>query len=343
MKALLFDGRSSKAEEVKLSVSNEILMVERPLSSKSYHVDDIQIEDAFGASPLVLILNSGERIEVPTARTAVDLGLVRNKKIVRFLERGFRGFLVSVALMAFGLTVIALVVVPEFITVIERILPENVFDLVDEGTLRTLDNALFESTNLSEEDREKILQSFKEFLKKAGQEDDVTILFRSTERTFPNALTLAGHTIIVTDDLVKLYKEDNADMVSAILFHELGHHRLGHARKALIQASLFTVFIGLFTGDFSNTALQMTGAIYQLKFSREQEFAADKFALEILTESGADPRNYTTALKKLEEKVRGRAFSHNKEAYEILSWVQTHPSTSERLERAEKIIQGLTK
>jgi predicted Zn-dependent protease len=65
-----------------------------------------------------------------------------------------------------------------------------------------------------------------------------------------------------------------------------------------------------------------------LKFSRDDEYEADAFGLEIAARSGYDPRSGLTLFKKLQIASSGV----------MASWLSTHPANDKRIVQMEKRI-----
>ncbi len=142
-----------------------------------------------------------------------------------------------------------------------------------------------------------------------------------------NAFALPGGTIIFMSKTLSLI--DDEDSRAFILAHELGHfvHKdiLRGLGRRLVLGSAFAL---LFNGDNPVTRV-LLGSIESsdLQFSREQEMAADNFALNLMTKSGYSnigAIKVLTAFKAQETLVNY-----------VLSFESTHPLSDQRLKNVE--------
>jgi Zn-dependent protease with chaperone function len=117
-----------------------------------------------------------------------------------------------------------------------------------------------------------------------------------------NAFALSCTTLTFTDDLVELASDD--EELLAVYLHELGHARLRHVERSLLQSSAWLVMLTLITGDLSGVGeliLSLPLVIGQTAYSREFERAADEFAVDALIEAGVSPLKLATILERLEQ------------------------------------------
>ena len=133
-----------------------------------------------------------------------------------------------------------------------------------------------------------------------------------------NAYALPGGVITINQGLIS--KAQSSEEIMGVLAHELGHLELRHSLRGIISASSqFAAGIGLaffLPTDFVGILFKGYG-LYQLRFSRAQEAAADKRAFELLAIHKISPDGFIQFFERLESTI---------------SFLSTHPLSSERIE-----------
>jgi predicted Zn-dependent protease len=145
-----------------------------------------------------------------------------------------------------------------------------------------------------------------------------------------NALALPGGNILVFSGLLKEVKSENE--LSMVLAHELGHFAHRDQLRGLGRGAVFIVLSGAVFGvdsqitEFAQKALLTT----ELEFSRQQEAAADKFALGLLYKRYGHVGGAVDFFEHLKDKTKTRRF---------LNFFSTHPYPLERINLLEKEIR----
>lgn len=146
-----------------------------------------------------------------------------------------------------------------------------------------------------------------------------------------NAFALPGGHILVLSGLLKQAKSQNE--VDFILGHELGHlaHR-DHLRSLGRGLVLLTMTNTLFGNNniLSDSVAHSLGNL-QLRFSRNQEKAADELGLELLVKHYGHAGGATDFFKRLSKEEKSPRF---------LSYLSTHPHPQERVENLQALIQS---
>ena len=143
-----------------------------------------------------------------------------------------------------------------------------------------------------------------------------------------NALALPSGTIIVTDDLVTLARDDRE--IFGVLAHEAGHVDHRHGLRNILQNSIVGLVVAWFIGDVSSIAAAAPTALLEASYSRELEREADMYAVEVLRTNGIPVRHFAEILRRLDVDSGGSEISR---AFDYLS---SHPATSERLQQLEE-------
>ena len=137
-----------------------------------------------------------------------------------------------------------------------------------------------------------------------------------------NALALPGGNIVVFSGLIREIQSQNE--LAMILAHELGHfvHR-DHLRK-LGRGLVLVVISSVLFGERSSVTqfMEQTLITADLKFSRQQEIAADKFALDLLNEKYGHVAGAKELFQLMKEKKSVPAF---------FKFFSTHPDSEDRL------------
>ena len=135
-----------------------------------------------------------------------------------------------------------------------------------------------------------------------------------------NAFALPGGRIYVLSGLLNM--SETPDELAGVLSHELGHvaHRDGLRR--LIRDGGTSFLVGLMFGDVTGSgAVLMAGrSVLSASYSRDDETAADRFAVSIMHDLGRP----TAPLGMLLERVTGH------DRLEAPSILRSHPLTAER-------------
>lgn len=118
----------------------------------------------------------------------------------------------------------------------------------------------------------------------------------------PNAWVTAGKSVTVTTGLMNLLVRE--EEIFGVLSHEAGHAKLKHYEGRVqnnVGISIAALLLGKALGDNSlgNTAVGVGAGLATAGYSREQEVAADDFAVDLAFKGGKDPTGIYTALERL--------------------------------------------
>ena len=108
-----------------------------------------------------------------------------------------------------------------------------------------------------------------------------------------------------------------------MLAHELGHVQHRDGLRKLIQTGGTSFLIGLLFGDVTGgSAMVFAGrSLFDASYSRDQERAADAFAIDVMHKLGRSPKPMGTLLVR----VTGN------EATKSATLLSSHPMSEERL------------
>jgi beta-barrel assembly-enhancing protease len=144
-----------------------------------------------------------------------------------------------------------------------------------------------------------------------------------------NAFALPGGTITLHEGLVKKATSENA--LAFVLAHEIGHYVHRHHLKMLARGVGAQIISALAAGmsGVEGGAAGVAGNITINGFSRDEERAADRYALQALVQYYGHAGGATGFFEYLQQ-----------EHSAWLEWLSlsTHPLTAERIQELEEII-----
>ena len=181
------------------------------------------------------------------------------------------------------------------------------------------------------ESKDSSQQQYLETLVASLQQENLTasvpITIHLMDKEIANAAILPGGNIIVTTALLQEAESENE--IAFVLAHELGHHVNRDPLKALGRSLVFlTVSSVLGIGTGNTDVVTLTGSLTSLHYSRQQESAADVYALQAIVDKyghGGSSLNFFERIKTKEK--RGK----------LASYFSTHPLTESRINYLQQI------
>jgi Zn-dependent protease with chaperone function len=149
-----------------------------------------------------------------------------------------------------------------------------------------------------------------------------------------NALAAPGGYIALFSGAIEA--AENPDEIAGILAHEMAHIELHHPMRGIMRDIGLTAGLQLMFGaeNPASAALQIAGALHQMRYSREKEIEADSTGHEILLQSGINPQSLGLFLDRLPD------FEADSTAGKFFDYLSTHPRTSERLAKLKSLGSG---
>ena len=157
-----------------------------------------------------------------------------------------------------------------------------------------------------------------------------------------NAMAAPGGIVFITRGLLELLPDE--DSLAAIFAHEISHVVERHGMAAISQQNLQEALLSLgrvagsslACGDllqeaetvFGRAVEDISSTLLSRGYDREQEFDADRLAVEILQRAGYNPKRLLLVLDLLGQ-AEQKAESQGNELQS--GWFSTHPSPQERL------------
>ena len=338
----LFAPQSSRSETARLIVegTNYYIEIDKSRSDLTGEVKRLKIEPPIGTSARKIYLPSGQLFETDELEKVSRLkggGFWANlAKTERF---GWHLIPLAIAtpFLAFGLY---RTLIPLFISFAMFMTPNGMIKTIDKNTMKAIDLTLTQPSNLEREREAEIQAIFKRLAKNAQAQStktrripNYTLLFRGGDRIGPNAFALPGGTIVMTDELVSMFPEEDY-VISAVLAHEIGHVEHEHSLRQLYRALGMAAMIGLIAGDAGPMLEDIVlegSALLSLSFSRKHEMQADNFSYDILTGTGQRADGLIGFFEKLDEEIPMPKSGE---------WMMTHPLSEKRIENIQARIDA---
>ena len=298
----------------------------------------VLLSDKLGAVPRKFTFADGSVFEAP-AQADVDSLMASHGSFFSMLSRleASRSF---VAFAAIGVLLLLTGTyrfgVPLMASGAAAITPSIAVELMEQGTLQTLDKLFFSPAAIDAGRQREVQAVFDDLAKVSRQsEPPLQLLFRDGGPIDANALALPGGTIVITDQLIRLATND--DEIAGVLAHEIGHVQNRHQLKQIYRLLGISFMIGLIGGDSSQIIDQVVGqaaAIQSLAYTREFEADADRRSVEIMSEAGRNPLAFVALLDRI---TKGSPGSKN------TGWLSTHPGTDDRRQSVTDYARSLNR
>jgi len=352
IKGTWYEQGSSAQLDAELSVIGERYTLKTQTGVVRFGgVAQINASDRLGNIERKLIL-ADDSVFATKDNESIDTLFKRRSKvnnIIHMLEANL-----SWAIIALALTVITGFAffkwgVPSASHAVAQALPQETGNIIGKNTLKFLDDYLFEQ--ISDHFYNTLLVQVNET---TGLNDhvDYTLHFRSwgeDETAIPNALALPSGDIILTDKFVEL--SQNQDEIDSVVLHEIGHIEHRHTLEMIVQSTLVTTAVTLFTGDASGAAdmgIGLGSLLLSTSYSRNFESEADKYAFEQMLTARIDPTSFANIMDRMtrfmeddevdentNEQSDTEPSNINEDTSDVFDYLSTHPSTTDRIKQAE--------
>ncbi len=150
-----------------------------------------------------------------------------------------------------------------------------------------------------------------------------------------NAFALPNGRLYVTRGLLALANDTSE--IASVLAHEIGHvtaqHAVQRAEKEAESALVNQVVSQVLKDPNQSAAVQAGSKLSLARFSRQQEFEADKISVTSLARAGYDPYGASRFLNTLGRNTAFRNSGQQQQSAEDkrLDMLATHPQTPERI------------
>ncbi len=274
---------------------------------------------------------------IPSATGFVPHKL-KHKGWVAKLESHRLGILTALILVPATCAWLFFVGIPAFAKALVPYTPEPLAEFIDQQSLIAIDTMLSPS-KLPATEQDKLRAEWSAAFKKLGPAvaQPRNIAFRDAEDIGPNAFALPGGTMIMTDQLANLLK-DNPDASLAVMLHELGHVQHRHGLQMMASSASTAVIVAVLFNDLESVSEIIIGgasSLIQAKFSRGMETEADDFANQSLLKLNKSPQAFIDAMATLAKEHQGDT---DKQEDSWTTYFSSHPEIKSRIESAKKLL-----
>jgi Zn-dependent protease with chaperone function len=329
--ASYYDGLSTRKHAVMLSITQGLLEIRGDDILRVIPLCDVNISAKLGNTPRLLHFTDGAHCEVKQHaefEASLKNAGIKPQSIVSRLENTWH-YAVAAACLCIAFIIATFYWgLPWFADITAARIPPSITLAIDNHFLSIVDEGMMQPSTLSTEKQNALKQRF-EKLKVAYETPPHELKFRSSKTVGANAFALPGGTIVATDQLVALAKND--EEIIAVLAHELGHVSERHPMRQLLQSSVVGLAMTWYLGDISTLLAAAPTLLLETSYSRNFERRADRYAADMLSLNNISPSRLADILEKLEASHTGKHDTvQNKST--LADLFSTHPDTAERLQ-----------
>lgn len=333
IQAYYYDGKTAQRQLVTLIMVLDQLEIHANNFKVIKKLNTVSISPRFGNAPRLLYFKEGGHCEI-NDHVIFDEWIItsplKSNSILSKLENSW-----PYALVSFFIFVVLYISAYKWgVPYIANIAAHNISNaaakLLDTQLLTTFhDYDLIEESWLNYKRKEVITEKFKK-LQFGTEKPEYDLKFFWSKKIGANAFALPGGTIVITDQLIDLCRND--EEIIAVLLHELGHVKEKHSMRQLLQSTVVGLAIFLYLGDTSTLLTSAYTILLENNYSREFELSADHYAAQILKNNNLSPTILGNILDKIDKSYIGEEKNEDK-INQILGLFSTHPETSERIEK----------
>jgi predicted Zn-dependent protease len=329
--ARYFDGQRATAHEVTVTLWEGEISFQLQDKHFVYKKNQYDIQTALAEVTRIIELEDGGRLEVadPSSEFTQYTSRKISSKIVYALENNFRYIALALTLTVVLIWGFISYGVPFIAEQVARAIPISTEKAMGEQVLQAMDveEYVFQPSLISVSRQEKIKSQLQNLCQQQTNCPPYKLLFRKSTRIGANAFALPGGTLIITDDLVHLARDDNE--ITAVLAHELGHINRRHAMRQVLQSTLSGLVMVAVLGDFDSIASGLPATLLQLRYTRQMELEADAYALQALQHACISPMAFVNILERLSGAHKEDESEKSTSSVEKL--LASHPDTAIRL------------
>lgn len=346
--ALYYDDSPGGPRAVSVCIRNQIVFVEGAGVRRSTPLATVDAGEPWQRSPRIIRFSDGAYCEVADTQALAEM--IGEAPVAQPPRRSQwegvpRALTAVLAVMLLVLIALYHFGVPMVSRVVANQVPVSATQDISDAVVKSLDGGTLAPSTLPLARQQEITRLFERTIAPSSS-IPFTLLYRSSPDLGANAMALPSGTIIVTDELVKLARDDRE--LIGVLAHEAGHVVHRHSVRLLLQNSAVTLVMAWAVGDFSSIIALAPATLLQAKYSRDFEREADAFAADLLVARGIRPAMLADLLERLETSQRTKSSppppssssSSSADAprpdsprgASLLDYTSSHPATSERLE-----------
>jgi len=322
-----FNGKTSNSVKISLHLDESgSIRIELPEQVLNFDLTEVSFSSRLGNTPRSLTLPDGSSCQIAD-NNMVDVFLKQHStgmpSIIHSLENNSVYVFTSIIFTAFFTWAMFAYGIPTMSSTIAYNLPTDVQQSLGQGTLKTLDELVFDPSRLDKATQNKLRDQFEMMQRNIDSKNNYRFVFRHSKKIGANAFALPSGIIVITDDLINISQHN--DEIVSILAHELGHLVHHHSTRMAIQSSAIAVLIATITGDpFSTSSIlvALPTVLINSSYSREFETEADNFAYDYMNNNNIDTAHFSNILERI---------TQIDEDSDIESYISSHPETQKRI------------
>ncbi len=328
-----YDGRVSVRRPVVVSVAAGMLEVRGGEVALSFPLAEVRVTPGVGSIRRFIKLPDGGLCDAddPAFLESVlaSQGRATGPSLVHRWEK-------SLAYVALALALTAAIVaagvrwgVPALAKKVAFAVPVDVEARMGRESLAILDRFVFGPTAIPQARQNKLRRLFGDVARFAKLDGNSRLEFRKGKAIGANALALPNGIVVMTDEMVKLARND--DELASVLAHEAEHVRGRHNMRHILQNSMTALIVAAVTGDIasiSSLASTMPTALIDAKYSRDFEREADAAVAAYLGSRKIPLTRYADILGRLQAELDRKMPG---DSTPVKNYLSTHPPTGERI------------
>ena len=307
LQGIWFDGKTSASIPVEVQVddtgaisvinmNDQSIIMSAPFSA-------LRISSRIGNTPRYIYFPDGEKLET-RQHEIIDQWLQQYRpnfwyNLAHKLETHSYFVALTLVLLISFTWVMAVDGLPAASRYVAFHLPAGLMDRAATETLQLLDKTQLNPTKLDEKTQTNLLKYFESAIKE-NKDLHINVIFRRGGIIGANAFALPDGTVLFTDEIVRLAK--NNDELLSVLAHEIGHVKYRHALRSVIQGSVITFGVAMITGDLSaasNLLATLPVVITNMSYSRNFEREADNNSLVFLDANNIERHHFVDLMERL--------------------------------------------
>ena len=332
-----FDGRSSQAHDVTLSISElfaHIYQWPDGVLLQKIEAAHIRWPERTKHGPRMAELPDGGQLHAPDASTWdawAALHLPRAESWVVRAQQSWRGVLAALVLLIALFGALYLWALPVAARGIASLIPLSVDEMMGRNALSQIDGRWMQPSKLPTDVQDRIRIKFAAAVKASHPQGvpGLQLEFRKSN-IGPNAFALPGGTMVLTDELVNLVNDD--DVVMGVMGHELGHVTLRHGMRQLVQVGVLQGVLSIAFGDYGTLITTAPLILGSMAYSRDAERESDFASISFMQANKISP----LVMVKFFEKMRAEQKTKSTKTPLGISIISSHPADEERIENFRK-------
>jgi Zn-dependent protease with chaperone function len=327
-----FDGRSSQSRAVQVVIAQHAIHVHSALDASVLHTEPLKgivWPERTRRGARMVQLASGGQLHADDA-AAYDAWaahqLPQPESWVVRVQQSWPGVAAALAVLVVALLAAYQWGLPVAARGITALVPLSVDEALGRNAMQQIDGRWMRPSKLPVETQTRLRERFAQAMKKAYPQDMPKYQLEFRKSTIgPNAFALPGGTMVLTDELVDLVKDD--EVIVGVLGHEIGHVTLRHSMRQVVQLSVLQGVMSVAFGDYGSLITTVPLILGGTAYSRQAEREADANAIAFLNANQISPLvmvKFFTAMAQ-EQKTKNQTTPLG------ISIISTHPGDEERI------------